>query len=776
MSKRFTKIICVIVAVIVAAGIWLLSGCGNFYKGTQLSGDIDGTVSSNGGFLVEKGDYIYFVNGIESYTATNTYGTPVKGSIMRISKQDFADRNYTDVDIVVPNVVYSGNSNAGIFIYGDYVYYSTPSTEKNSDGEVLYTKLDFKSTKLDGTETMKGYYLQLEDNTTEYRYVEVDGTVYLVYVATSETLFNETSSVTNLHSLNLTTGVDTILAYNVASVMFDSGDLTNSRIYYTMSVPGYAKDYSTGSTATTYNQVYTVRADAVTPNEYDFEGVDGWKTADDVDDGEAYNVYINCGDLVFDGIGKTDVTHTIFNYDYLDDNGDYIHNLLSYTYTLSAYTDNTLFYTRTTTDNSNAYLFMLSESDLSLTSDGKIGSEWNPIAKNADREVSVLADGSSASSYTYLFNDNGFYAVLASESGGGITINKTYTDENGAIKLNTEVGASQDAGYYYILGSGTATVLFIEGDYLYYSLSGGNGYTVYRIDYTGSWDKYDGMPVDEDVTDFTPVRILDLDAASGWYLPEIVEDQLVFAADFDDMANYSYIMVCDLRNESGSLMSNSEIDALNDKFEDVGDIISDYSDTDLYPTDRYANILGAIKFAYFTGDADYVKELAVLCNEAAKAEDEDADDVYSEETLKKYDEFINVSGDWSDYAEDSRQLNHSTVYANRRDYYYTLLGVMSEDDATAYFDSLKTSYLQAEPEEESWWEGLSSTARGWFIAGVTIGGVIILGVIALVVVLLIRRNGRKTPELRKKRIKVDTTDDKNIDVYATDDTTESDGK
>ena len=91
--------------------------------------------------------------------------------------------------------------------------------------------------------------------------------VYLLYVATSESLYG--TAYTNLHSVNTETGTDTLLAYNVDSVMFDSKDVTNPRVYYTMKV----KDFVLDKSFSNYNQVYTVTADATEPNEYDFSGV-----------------------------------------------------------------------------------------------------------------------------------------------------------------------------------------------------------------------------------------------------------------------------------------------------------------------------------------------------------------------------------------------------------------------------------------------------------------------------------------------------------------------
>ena len=215
---------------------------------------------------MKRGKYIYFINGKQSNTADNTYGEVVQGAIMRIAKTDLSARNYQNVETVVPEIVHSGNNNGGIFVYGDYIYYSTPSSNKNSDGEIQNSEIVFKRAKLDGSEVMKGGYATYKDNSIEYRYVPgEDGVVYLLYVAKDENLYG--TSCINLHSVNTQTGEDKLLAYNVKSVMFDKKDVTNQRVYYTMNVT----DFKYNNALSAYNQVYTVTADVKEPaKEYDF--------------------------------------------------------------------------------------------------------------------------------------------------------------------------------------------------------------------------------------------------------------------------------------------------------------------------------------------------------------------------------------------------------------------------------------------------------------------------------------------------------------------------
>lgn len=733
MNKRFTKIICFLTAAVAAAGVTVSVGCGGSYSSKPLDGNIftEGKAKSNGGFAVEKGDYIYFLNGVENNTAENTFNTPVKGAIYRIKKSDFSDNNYSDVDRVVPLVAYSGDYNSGLFIYGDRIYYSTPSTEKNSAGETLNTNLDMKSSKLDGTDTMKNAYVQFPSLTTEYRYVEgADGKVYLIYLATDEKLYEESTGVKNLHSLNTESGENTLLAYNVDTVMFDAEDKTNPRVYYTMNVKNYATDSNYS-----YNQVYSVTADATKATEYDFSGILGWD--------EETDRYINCGELIFDGIGKNN-EKTPFNFA-----GDDI-NLSDYTYTLKKYQNGTLFYTRKTSVNDGQYLFSFS--------DGVLKDTHNPVKDNAASEARILTDGSSAGDFKYFFKDGKLEKVIKVEGEGGITVN--YVGDDG--KLQKDISTVTGSKYFYIVKGTSATILFADENYLYYTANS----VINRVSHNGAVDDYEGLPETDDTDDYNAVKIFDLAPASSWYTPEIFDGQLIFASETENMSSYKYVMACDLRKD-GKPMNNAELAELNKKFTGIGEIISDFSDSDKYDADVYANLGDALRYAYFTGESEYIKELAEKCNAEVK---EGEKLVYSEETLAKYSEFLapSATNDWKDYVA-TKEVNHEKLFANRRDYYYSVLGVMNETDAKNYADLVRNNYLKAEPvNEQTWWEGLDTASRVWFIIGMCAIGILVIGGAAVLGVVLVRRKKNKMPEYSTRKIKVDTTDDKDIDVYGTD--------
>lgn len=159
---------------------------------------VAGEISSNGGFATKVGDYVYFINGIEEATAKNTWGNSlVKGSLSRIKESDLANPEGKSI-VVVPQIFSSTYYKTGLCIFGDYVYYATPSTKKDKKGNVQNEYISFQRTKLDGTNTKI-----INDSRTsmgvEYKFIENNGSVYLVITETAEektnlTVYNSSGS------------------------------------------------------------------------------------------------------------------------------------------------------------------------------------------------------------------------------------------------------------------------------------------------------------------------------------------------------------------------------------------------------------------------------------------------------------------------------------------------------------------------------------------------------------------------------------------------------
>ena len=756
MRKTITKIICIATAAISAAGLMLTAGCGNWkYEG--VSEDNYTSVTSNGGFVVQTDDYVYFVNGAASNTDDNTFGNPLKGSLQRISKADLAAHNYSSSSTVVPLVLFSGYYEAGVYIYGDRVYYSTPSTAKNSSGEIQNSNLEFKSSTLDGKETMSDYYYRSSSTALEYRYVEVDDTVYLMYVV-SEALYGETSAVTNIHSINTSTREDVLIAYNVSDYAFDTEDPENPYVFYTMKVT-----YNLGSLnsiSESYNQLFVARADAKqSAADYDFSYVEDYDASEDP-------LYVNKGEFVLDGIGfqAYGERYCQFNYGFGSDKS-YSINYADVTYSLSQFKNGTLFFVAKQSLDTTGGLYAIDCTDFDADEDGQVDESWDAMSANekikTDYRLLTTSDGVDYTFVTIdgqqkvLYNGDGGLMIGRFEN-GGIKDEYSLTDSGEAtiIAIRDETSASET-------GSGTETHTNV-----YYSLTGGNGYTIYRIAIDGDKDDYatNRLPSD-DLYTYSEVRILDLDAKSSWYLPEFVENQILFASETEGMSGYNYIMAFDLNTDDG-VMSNAEINALNEQFEGITEKIEEYSEkTNSDGTEAYRYLPDALKYLFRTGDAEYLDD---LIQAYVDIEGKDKEYLYSERSAEIYREFATAAenSDWAEYREQSRKVNGETVYSNSIEYYYSVIGRMTGDDYQGYLDDLRTSYMQSYPVDDStWWDNLSTVAKVFFIIGMCVAGLLVIGGITVLVIFLVRRHKRKKLNAPSSRKNVDITDDKDIDVY-----------
>lgn len=764
MSKRYTKIICTALAAVSAVTLAVMPACSGNWGGVSGDKDNSTTVTSNGGFLVETGDeangYVYFINGKASNTDSNKFGSVVKGSVQRIKKTDIAAQNYSSTQTVVPSVFYSGNYNAGLYIYDGYIYYATPSTAKNAEGEVLNSNLEFKRTKLDGTDTTKGYIWQCSDNAVDYRYVQPTegGDVYIIY-ALSEKLYG--TDATNIHAVNCRTKKNTILAYNVSSYAFDTVDATNPYIYYTMNVPYYLGESGNYG----YNQLYRVRADVTeSPREYDFKDIDGYNSSTNP-------LYINLGDYVFDGIGWVNYNSgrvSQLNYAY-GKTETYTFNHSDYTFAIRSYKDGVLYYTRKSEGNT-ASLFTLTNDQIDADNNGKVDETWNAMAQTFTDGQKPLIAGADTTEYEFVEMDGKLWAVNAGSS--GLTKCEVLVEQQKLDSDNTLT----------MTDASSATILEIKEEWegenkhtnLYYSVTGGSGYTINRIAIDGSFDDYKKLPYDSEEPDLTyrGVKVLDLDASSSWFKPEFVGNKLFFASVTAGMTDYNYIMVCDLTGENG-IMTNNEIDKLNDKFDGVKEEIAAFDkEENADGSAAYDGLSNALTYLFYTGDVNYIDELRQAL---VDVEGRDIEYAYSNDSVKLYKDFATADGVWSDetdpnykgtnYKEGAKTINGKTVYSNSRDYYYTVVGKVKESDRKKITDYFKNRYMKSYPVDDStWWTDLTSAEQGGFIFGMTACGLIVAGgIICLVAYLVALKKG--SSEERERTIKVDITDDKSLDVY-----------
>ena len=656
MLKSGKKILLLLLALALTLGV--LAGC-NPYNVDPLDGytPSENAAESNGGFVVKKDEWFYFINGAESYTASNTFGSVVKGSLMRINESDLAAGNYGAGDIVVPQLMISEDHTSGVFIYGDYVYYATPNTVRNMDGEIENSYLDFRRTRLDGTDTLSGYYVQLPANDGAYRYVQVDGTVYLLYVDTTDY---------EIHSVNTETREDTVIVSGFAGYAFDETDPESPYVYYTMPVVKkntyeyHAEEAHAHSETESYNQLWRVRADA-TEAAYPFDMTDGYIDTDIAEGKEGREMeYTNFGTLVLDGIGREKKEGTPFNIHWAQDR-DQIESARGYTYAIVKYTDGLAILSVTNLDASTVFVYALRDDDLS--------GDWSSIAANpgasdsgALTPVSISTTNATSSALYYTEGDTIYYIYLGSDN--AITRVEVSADASDLdyVRETTYLARSQSG----------ATLLYLDDGYLYFSKAGTNGNALWRIRYDGSKSDYVSFGNASDTpSEYKPIQYLQIDYNDSWFAPEVVGGYLFFSNAEEYAENYVYAF--------NNGRTNAELETLNDLYDEVQDtftsVAADFSEA--------ADVL---EYYYYVGNID------VLDEEKHSSE-------YEEEDLEVIDGFIACSGDVHGF-DFTVLKDEAGTAANVQSYFYGRIGMLSEADEETINDALVADLILTDPDAE----------------------------------------------------------------------------
>ncbi len=686
-----------------------LAACGENF--TPLKDIPTGEVKSNGGFVTEVGDYLYFINGVQTYDVDNTYGAPVKGSLMRVKKGSLAKN---EAEMVIPSLMVAADYSSGIYIYGDRVYYATPNNVKNTSGNIERDFLDFKSAKLDGSDIQS--YFNVSDNSTTYRYVKAGEKVYLVYKNGTELLSYNTADKTEIS-----------LAKNVTGTpIFNKNDVEDPYVYYTM---GVTMDIDQGNPSTrSYNQVYRVRADWTESPYKDLNEYEWSEDYLDKNDGEL--PYWNLGQLVLDGIGANFKNNpTIFSHDVNGLSDEDFRAPLGSTYTLQSYENGGLYFnradiTKTGTVGEDGWLYYISADKF----DGK---NWNSVTGNADANIDVVAqptDTTHANSSALYYIENGRHGYL-------------YVDSSNMFRANVDSTTGEREVTRIAQGVSGATLVRLDDKsdslykYVYYTVSGTSGNNIYRAVYNGTEENYKSLGQYEEANKpYRPVQVLNIQHARSWYGFEIIDD-LLFFADAEALgASYNYISYVDLKGENGTLMNNVQLSEYNDKFnETVG--------TDGYLAKLDSKDLStALRYYFYTGETQQFSD------NIAEAKDKTGKEntLYSEEDVKSFEEYTSAKHDLrSDYIQE--------------------IGVKSEEDATAIKEYWRTTLKHY--EEPTVEEPEDAGLPTWAVALIGIGIGLVVIIAGVTVWLVLRARGQKDKNKEEKMF-VDTTDDRSMDVYS----------
>ena len=738
MRKLYKNILVCATAAMLAAGSAAFAACdkpftpldGDDYKSTEAA-------VSNGGFAVEYGKYLYFINGATTHEDDNTFGKPVKGALMRISKEDLK-KGVNNAQIVVPSLIVSADYTAGFFIYNDRVYYATPNNVKSMSGEIESDWLDFKSASLNGSDVQD--YFRLSDNATIFRYVQAEGddTVYLLYNGKKP---NDNDGTAGIQSYNTATKTCTTIAEGASAYVFDSVDKTNPYVYYTMPVKKMID--SDSSSTLGYNQIYRARADVTeAPYEYTWD-------QDYLDDHDGVAPYVNLGTIVLDGVGYSadgsDLTQ--FTHDY-DENNKPVPPQ-GYSYTLQSYTNEGIYFTRSDVTNTSspgggASLYYLAEEDIKAQG-------WNSISGN-EKNLDIVArptetghasasalfyiDGEGKHHYIYVDGSHMIRADVAAN--GNVEEQEIWYDASGATLVRLDDRATATEPYNYV----------------WFTRTNGSGMSVERAVYNGAEENYEPLKEDKE---YKALKILNVQHKSNWYPYELIGDKILFAdAETIGSNSYDYIGAVSLTNAEGKYLNNAEFESqVNDKWDSLMDSDSKTGYFAKLTADDKSSLSNALTYYFRTGKTDAFYSNIQEAIDLGKKDNY----LYTEDEKEAFKNFTE-NKDIENPLKKDEQFRDGEESYRTISYFITSLGRVNEADEKAiesYWKGFLKNYPA--PEEE---KGLAD----WELALIIAIPVLAVACAGLTAWLVISKKKQKAAAQEKpERMRVDTTDDKSVDVY-----------
>lgn len=221
-----------------------LSGCYAPWNGPETNADVTG----NGGLAVQKGQYLYFVNGYTdkaNMKAGDNKGGAAYSGIYSAKLDENNNLEYNE-DGTIKNCTkivdkVAGYNNTALYIFGDYLYFSTPYADKvvkeGSDQQEHNFKLtDFFSVKLDGANLSKIYSTTNDSDSLQFSFVKTasqNDVNLAVYDGSKLVIVNCSTKAQSVVSQNVTAvAMPKVSAYKHSNNQIS---MAESQIYYTRS-------------------------------------------------------------------------------------------------------------------------------------------------------------------------------------------------------------------------------------------------------------------------------------------------------------------------------------------------------------------------------------------------------------------------------------------------------------------------------------------------------------------------------------------------------------
>ena len=224
------------------------AGCNN-QKWSKTTNDTT-KVTSNGGTTVYHDGWLYFINGTKEVNQLNNTGATIQAGIYRAecdengnvlykdtassqaTENEEEKKEFKNIEPVVKSL--TGFKDGSLYIFGDYLYYVTPSKGINDEGDMLTGKLAFNRYDLGSKRSQLLYTTQASDDTVSYTYYKQSADLYLViYEKNSKTITSIKMGDSNETAFVKEDVVSAVFS-NTNGVVDGVGNVTDCYIYYTM--------------------------------------------------------------------------------------------------------------------------------------------------------------------------------------------------------------------------------------------------------------------------------------------------------------------------------------------------------------------------------------------------------------------------------------------------------------------------------------------------------------------------------------------------------------
>lgn len=169
--------------------VFAFSACGpKLSKTTTDTSKVSKTngVTTNGGITTIYNGYLYFINGTKDNDGKSSSGN-TRAGVYRVKINEATGKiDEGTYERVVSDLV--GYDNGSLYFFGDFMYYTTPSTEVNKNASVLYYKTKFMRYDLVNKKSYKLYTTKQNSSSeslTYAYYVNGDDLNLVVYESAS---------------------------------------------------------------------------------------------------------------------------------------------------------------------------------------------------------------------------------------------------------------------------------------------------------------------------------------------------------------------------------------------------------------------------------------------------------------------------------------------------------------------------------------------------------------------------------------------------------------